>query len=456
MKEYINLRKKGDELFKAKEYQEALNKYLEAVSLNSEYYTGYVHLAKALLVQNRYDEAIEQCQKALDIKKMYVYAYRIKGDAYKLKAEMCLKSKNLAQYTEQYTQAEKCYNTAIEYNGGDYKIGKSCLFELEQLKALFSNKHDEMVQDNSKLVTYNPQVADIDREFNLDPAGLDTVLTTLTEHGFNNDAGRAALVALTELGFNNEAATLTTLVEFGLNDAKVALEKLGFNDVVASLLRGDIQSVKIISHNIGHGLQTFDDFVNKKAKKDGFDSHGSGNSTTDSLKKDESTQVTPEIIEHEYLSCENLFIQQNKKCIQKGVTKNIDSNVNSELNKQDLEHAILIADTESINTIGNLGYIIQESEAIILVGDALRSTNPRVTISTLSKYLKGVSLNINDLSFDIDCALAEGRSIQTIAQCLATIKIDQEDIQNCFVQLGVDKEEVQYLGISNIDNLDSN
>lgn len=138
MKEHIKLRQEGDELFKMKEYQNAIKKYQEALSYNTQYSTGYVHLAKALLVLNNYDDAIQQCQKALSIKNDYAYAYLIEGDAHKLKAETLLSLKDFKVCSEECKKSEECYKTASKYHEDDYKTGTLRLSALEELENLLS------------------------------------------------------------------------------------------------------------------------------------------------------------------------------------------------------------------------------------------------------------------------------------------------------------------------------
>ncbi|WPY00087.1 Tetratricopeptide domain-contaning protein (plasmid) [Candidatus Megaera polyxenophila] len=138
MKEHIKLRQEGDELFKIKEYHNAVKKYQEALLYNTQYSTGYVHLAKALLGLNKYDEAIQQCQKALSIKSDYAYAYLVEGDAHKLKAETLLSLKDFKLCSEECQKSEECYKTASKYHEGDYKTGKLRLSALEELENLLN------------------------------------------------------------------------------------------------------------------------------------------------------------------------------------------------------------------------------------------------------------------------------------------------------------------------------
>jgi ankyrin repeat protein len=165
---HINLRKDGDKLFKAAKFQEAIDKYQEAVQLNSNYYVAYVHLAKALMAQCNYDEAINQCHIALTIKKNYVYAYRLKGDAHKLKAGKDFNSNNLDKAEEEYATAKDCYNTAIKFSGNNYKIGENCLANLESLKVLVNNmdkkKPAKSIIDEDRESTIAPTDPDFDND----------------------------------------------------------------------------------------------------------------------------------------------------------------------------------------------------------------------------------------------------------------------------------------------------
>lgn len=158
MKEHIKSRQEGDELFKAKEYQKAIKKYQEALSYNTKYSTGYVHLAKALLVLNNYDEAIQQCQKALSIKNDYAYAHLVEGDAHKSKAEILLNLKDLEECSEECKKSEKCYENAIKHHEGDYKTGTLRLSALEKLENLL----DISIASRST-------AANTDEEFDFDP-----------------------------------------------------------------------------------------------------------------------------------------------------------------------------------------------------------------------------------------------------------------------------------------------
>lgn len=173
MKEHIKLRQEGDELFKMKEYQNAIKKYQGALSYNTQYPTAYVHLAKALLGLNNYDEAIQQCQKALSIKNDYAYAYLVEGDAHKLKAETFLSLKDFKVCSEECKKSEECYKTASKYHEGDYKTGTLRLSALEELENLLN-----ISIASKSTATSTDEEFDFDPEENEEAEVVDNTLAT--------------------------------------------------------------------------------------------------------------------------------------------------------------------------------------------------------------------------------------------------------------------------------------
>ena len=184
MKEHIKLRQEGDGLFKIKKYQDAIHKYEEALLHNTRYFTGHAHLAKALLLVDKYDEAIQQCQKALNIKDDYAYAYLIEGDAHKLKAETFLSLKNFEACGEECKKSEECYKTAIKYHEDDYKTGTLRLSALEKLEDLLNIS-----------IASKSTAASTDEEFDFDPEEDEDTIVVSTKVNDKNDITDNTLTA---------------------------------------------------------------------------------------------------------------------------------------------------------------------------------------------------------------------------------------------------------------------
>jgi tetratricopeptide (TPR) repeat protein len=144
-KKAVVLRKEGDAEIVHKNYDAAIKKYMLSIESYPKYYVAHTRLAKVFLNQNKPDEAIEHCEKALNIANTdYPYAYRIKGDAHTLKLKTALlfpKKKDSIEIFEQYKQAELCYRSTEQE---ETKIIQNRLKELAVLKPLI----DSISQDN--------------------------------------------------------------------------------------------------------------------------------------------------------------------------------------------------------------------------------------------------------------------------------------------------------------------
>jgi tetratricopeptide (TPR) repeat protein len=82
--DYILIRLKGDAYSKLQKYEEAKKCYNEALVINENYPTGYVHLGKVLVKLGYYDEAVQNYKKAITLDQEYAYAYRKMADTLKI------------------------------------------------------------------------------------------------------------------------------------------------------------------------------------------------------------------------------------------------------------------------------------------------------------------------------------------------------------------------------------
>ncbi|CAD8140567.1 unnamed protein product [Paramecium octaurelia] len=129
---------KGLALFKLNQFEEAIECYNEAISIKPKYLYAWYDKGLALFKLNQFEEAIECYNEAISIKPKYLYAWYDKGLAlFKL---------------NQFEEAIKCYNEAIsinpKYDNAWHNKG-STLFNLNQFQ--------EAIQCYNEAISINPK-----------------------------------------------------------------------------------------------------------------------------------------------------------------------------------------------------------------------------------------------------------------------------------------------------------
>ena len=134
-KEYLNISKKvkpnhellnlyGVILFQLKKYDQAIVQLKKSIEINPNYYQGYNSLGNIFFKKNDFNEALEAYQKAIDLKFDYYEAYYNIGNVHlKLrKIDKALKNYNLStKYNSSYLPAIKS-KVDIHYNFKNHKL----------------------------------------------------------------------------------------------------------------------------------------------------------------------------------------------------------------------------------------------------------------------------------------------------------------------------------------------
>lgn len=122
-------------------YEEAMEKYDEAIKLNSSYPELYNNRGLAKKNLRQYQEAIIDYDKAIELKPDYIEAYDNRGNA----------KNNLGQYQEAIVD----YNKAIELNPNN-----ATAYNNRGTAKSYMGQHQEAIADYSKAIELNPKYAD--------------------------------------------------------------------------------------------------------------------------------------------------------------------------------------------------------------------------------------------------------------------------------------------------------
>lgn len=119
-------------LYELDKFEEAINNWKKAIEINSEYFFGYNNLGNAYFKLNEIEKAIENYDRAIKIKSDYFEAYHNRGNAY-------FKINNYEQALKNYSSAlqiKQDYLPSIKSRNEIYKRQKNfdrALFELDKL-----------------------------------------------------------------------------------------------------------------------------------------------------------------------------------------------------------------------------------------------------------------------------------------------------------------------------------
>ena len=148
-KEYLNIAKKikpnhellnlyGVILFELKKYDQAIVQLKKSIDINPNYHQGYNSLGNIFFKKNNFDKALEAYQKAIDLKFDYHEAYHNKGNVYlKLRQiDKALENYNLStKFNSSYLPAIKS-KVDIHYN---YKNHELALEEIQNYLSIEPN-----------------------------------------------------------------------------------------------------------------------------------------------------------------------------------------------------------------------------------------------------------------------------------------------------------------------------
>jgi tetratricopeptide (TPR) repeat protein len=167
---------RGNIAYLKNKYDQAIADYTKALEINPKYVYAYNNRGVTYDDKGNYDQAIADYTKALKINPKYVYAYYNRGIAYSNKG-------NYDQAIADYTKAlkinpkyvEAYYNRGIAYsNKGNYdqaiadynkalKANPKYVYAYNNRGVAYSNKgnYDQAIADYTKALEINPKYADV-------------------------------------------------------------------------------------------------------------------------------------------------------------------------------------------------------------------------------------------------------------------------------------------------------
>ena len=166
-KEYLNITKKvkpnhellnlyGVILFQLKKYDQAIIQLKKSIEINPNYYQGYNSLGNIFFKKNDFNEALEAYQKAIDLKFDYHESYYNKGNVYlKLKQiDKALENYNLStKFNSSYLPAIKS-KVDIHYNFKNHKLALEEIqnfLSIEPNNALMYHRRGDIYAEISNL-----------------------------------------------------------------------------------------------------------------------------------------------------------------------------------------------------------------------------------------------------------------------------------------------------------------
>jgi len=102
----IGKKEEGNELYKKKQFAEAIAAYDEAIKLDPKNMTFHSNKAAVYLQEKKYDDCIASCLKAVEVGKEHMAAFEDRAKAYTRAAKACQKKGDLGQAIEYCKEAQ--------------------------------------------------------------------------------------------------------------------------------------------------------------------------------------------------------------------------------------------------------------------------------------------------------------------------------------------------------------
>jgi stress-induced-phosphoprotein 1 len=134
-------KEEGNNFFKAQDYPNAVAAYTEAIKRNPMEHTAYSNRAAAYLKLCAYNEALQDCEKCLELKPDFVKAYARKGHAY--------------FFTKQYHKALQAYEDGMKVDPNHEECREGRQKTLYKIQEVASGEGDE---DVAKRAMADPEI----------------------------------------------------------------------------------------------------------------------------------------------------------------------------------------------------------------------------------------------------------------------------------------------------------
>ena len=170
---------RGDDLFAATEYAEAINEYTDAIEIDPEHSAAYNSRGFAYYEWGRYDKAIADYDKAIAIDPNYVSAYINRGNAHlanhrSFDSGVANYDRALADYEEAISlspeNAVAYYNRGLAFQGkDDYARAIADYDRAIELAPDYTPAHDSRRRAYEQVEQYESALEDYDKAISIQP-----------------------------------------------------------------------------------------------------------------------------------------------------------------------------------------------------------------------------------------------------------------------------------------------
>lgn len=141
----VKKKEEGNQLYKAKKFEEALAKYDEAIALDGKNMTFLSNKAAVLFTQKKWDECIEMCLNAVEVGKEHRAPFEDRGKAYTRAAKAYQKKKDLENAIKMCNEAQ-----LENYDKDTQRLLKTLELEKKKADALAYQSEEKAEEEKQK------------------------------------------------------------------------------------------------------------------------------------------------------------------------------------------------------------------------------------------------------------------------------------------------------------------